>query len=71
MKFVGSHDAANFVAAALVIEACHARPKARDFKDKFGAVRLQELDIQGHLIVLPDVIGDGTANVPLQVGIVG
>ncbi len=71
MKLVGAHHAANLVAPALVVEARDARPEAGDLEDQLGAVELQELDVVGDLEVLPDVVGDGAADVALQVGVVG
>ena len=71
MKLVGTHHAADLVAPALVIEARDARPEAGDIEDQLRAVGMQKLDVVSDLEVLPDVIGDGAADVALQVGVVG
>ncbi len=71
MKLVGTHHAADLVAPALVIEARYARPEAGDVEDQLSAVGIQKLDVVSDLEVLPNVMGDGTAYVTLQVGVVG
>ena len=71
VKLVGPHHAANLVAPALVVECGDARPEAGDLEDQLRAVELQKLDVVGDLEVLPDVVGDGAADVALQVGVVG
>ena len=71
MKLVGTHHAADLVASALVIEARHARPEAGDLEDQLRAVGMQKLEVVSDLEVLPDVVGDGAADVALQVGVVG
>ena len=70
MKLVRAHHAADLVAPALVIERGEARPEAGDLEDQLGAVELQKLDVVRDLEVLPDVVGDGAADVALQVGVV-
>ncbi len=71
MKLVGAHYAADLVTPTLVIEARDARPEAGDLKNQLRAVGVQKLDIVRDLEVLPDIVGDGTADVALQVGVVG
>src|SRR5919198_6077736 len=70
MKLVGAHHAADLVAPPLAIERGDARPEAGDLEDQLGAVELQELDIVRDLEVLPDVPGDGAADVALQISVV-
>src|SRR5919108_375620 len=69
-RLMSSHRAADLVAPPVAIERGDARPEAGDLEDQLGAVELQELDVVRDLEVLPDVPGDGAADVALQVGVV-
>ena len=46
-------------------------PEAGDLQQHLGALGVQELGVAGGLAVLPDVVGDGGADVVLEAGVVG
>jgi len=48
-----------------------AGDEAGDLDDQLGALLGEEVGIGGGLVVLPGVVGDGQADVALQVGVVG
>src|SRR5690606_11300604 len=71
MELVGADDAVDLVAAARRVEAGDAAPEPRDLEYQLGAVELHELDVAGHLIVVPDVVRNRAADMPLQIRVVG
>ena len=68
---VGAHHAHDLVPVERGIEPGDAGPEAADLEDHLRPVVGHELDVAGHLVVLPDVVGDGHVDVALEMRRVG
>src|SRR5437764_14626575 len=65
MELVRAHDAVDLIAATFRVEVGDARPETRDLHHHLGARPEQEVGISRGLDVVPDVVEDGRADVPL------
>src|SRR6185437_9757117 len=68
--FVRSHHVTDIIAAAATVPSGDARPKAGDLEEELGSVQVKELGVARGLIVLPDVVGNSGAGVPLAVRVI-
>ena len=71
MELVGPDHATDRVPAARLVEAGETGVVAGDLDEHLGAGIDEELEIAGHLVVLPDVVGDRDADVDLTATGVG
>ena len=65
VELVRAHDAVDLVAATLRVEVSDAGPETGDLHHHLGARPEQEVSISRGLDVVPDVVEDGRAHVPL------
>ena len=65
MELVRAHHAVDLVAATLRVEVSDAGPETGDLHHHLGARPEQEVGISRGLEVVPDVVEDGRAHVPL------
>ena len=63
MKLVGPDDAVDAVAITLFVVCRPADPESGDLRQHLGAVVDQVRQVPGDLVELPDVVGDGDADV--------
>ncbi|EKD37144.1 MAG: hypothetical protein ACD_75C01237G0001, partial [uncultured bacterium] len=70
MKFVGTHDPRYLIAVEGAVEAGQTGPEPGDLQDDFCAIEGHEVEIAGHLVVEPDIIGHGDIDMTLQLGAV-
>jgi hypothetical protein len=68
---IGSHHAGDPVPVEGRVVAGDGGPEAADLEDHLRPVVEHEFDISGRLVVLPDVVGDGRADVPLEMRRIG
>src|SRR5918999_4333428 len=67
MELVWTHDAMDLVPPAIRVELGDGRPEAGDLQHHLGTVAEQEFVVLRRLVVAPDVVEDGSVNVPLVV----
>ena len=71
MELVRAHHATDIVTVGRLVVAGQAGEKSCDFEQQLGALMDEEFRVTGGLVVLPYAVGDGEANMPLMMGIVG
>src|SRR5439155_19272179 len=65
VELVRTHDAMDLIAATFRVEVSDAGPETGDLHHHLGARPEQEVAISRGLEVVPDVVEDGRAHVPL------
>src|SRR3990172_6735185 len=70
VEFIGTHHTANVISVIGGVVLGDADEKAGNGHQHLGAVRGEKVDVGGHLVVLPDVVGHRQADMTLPAGVV-
>src|SRR5690606_12014929 len=70
VELVRAHDAPDVVAVVVRIVGGDTRPEPGDLQQQLGAAEVHEVVVVGDLVVVPDVVRHGRADVALAMRVV-